>query len=347
MDEATTLFTRNPAPTFQLLDRLRPQVLRANLYWHQVAEKKPASPRNPADPAYRWGPYDRLVRLARRHNIPLVLSIVRTPNWANGGKGFRSAPTDARSVRDFAYAAATRYSGRFDPAGPAPRLPRVSRWTAWNEPNLDVFLQPQFQRIGGRKVYVAPRIYARRICTPIWRGVHAAEAARKVARGKVACGVTAPGAQAESPIRFLRGMKAGKARFDVYAHHAHPVSPFQTPTSRPPAGVIGLGNIGRLFRELNRLYSRRVRLWITEYGYQTDPPDKFLGVSHRRQARYLRKTYRIVRRHPRIDMLVWFLLRDEPDKNGSRFGVPGWQSGLIRANGDRKRSFTTFRNLRR
>src|SRR5262249_7961511 len=67
-------------------------------------------------------------------------------------------------------------------------------------------------------------------------------------------------------------------------------------------------------------------LWITEYGYQTNPPDRVLGVSFRRQASYLRQAFRIARANPRITMMLWFLLRDEP-----RLG--GWQSGLRTAAG--------------
>ena len=45
-------------------------------------------------------------------------------------------------------------------------------------------------------------------------------------------------------------------------------------------------------------------------------------------------------------MLVWFLLRDEPDLNGSRFGAPGWQSGLTSVDGTRrKNAFAAFRDM--
>jgi hypothetical protein len=48
---------------------------------------------------------------------------------------------------------------------------------------------------------------------------------------------------------------------------------------------------------------------------------------------------RIARRNPRIDTLVWFLLRDE-----TRLG--GWQSGLMTATMVRKPSFAAFRAAR-
>ena len=61
---------------------------------------------------------------------------------------------------------------------------------------------------------------------------------------------------------------------------------------------------------MTRLYGNK-RIWITEYGYQTNPPDRIFGVSFANQARYLTQAYGIAKRNPRIDMFLWFLLRDE------------------------------------
>jgi hypothetical protein len=99
-----------------------------------------------------------------------------------------------------------------------------------------------------------------------------------------------------------------------------------------------LGNINELIKELTRLYGPK-KLWITEYGYQTRPPDRAFGVSWAKQAAYLRQAVRIARRNPRIDMMVWFLLRDE-----TRLG--GWQSGLLTATMVRKPAFAAFRAAR-
>ena len=97
-----------------------------------------------------------------------------------------------------------------------------------------------------------------------------------------------------------------------------------------------LGNFDVLVREIDRLYGTRMRIWITEYGYQTNPTDPIFGVTFARQARYLTQAISIARRHPRIDMFLWFLLLDE-----QRLG--GWQSGLISFDGKRKPSFNAFR----
>ena len=143
-----------------------------------------------------------------------------------------------------------------------------------------------------------------------------------------------------SPLPFLRGLKRAHAQFDVYAHHPYYQHPTESPGKPPPGPrAITLGNINELLRELKRLYGNK-HLWITEYGYQTKPPDRAFGVSWTKQAAYLSQAYSIARRNPRIDMMLWFLLRDE-DR------LDGWQSGLLTVTGQRKPSFEAFRRMPR
>ena len=99
-----------------------------------------------------------------------------------------------------------------------------------------------------------------------------------------------------------------------------------------------VANINLLIAEVTRLYGRRP-LWITEYGYQTNPPDPAFGVSWTKQARYLTQAFAVARANPLITMMLWFLVRDEPE-------LGGWQSGLITTDGLRKPSFNAYRNLR-
>ena len=68
-----------------------------------------------------------------------------------------------------------------------------------------------------------------------------------------------------------------------------------------------MGNINTLIAQLTLLWGNK-RLWITEYGYQTNPPDRAFGVSYAQQAAYMKQAYAIARKNPRIDMMLWFLL---------------------------------------
>jgi hypothetical protein len=80
----------------------------------------------------------------------------------------------------------------------------------------------------------------------------------------------------------------------------------------------------------------RKRVWLTEFGYQTNPPDIFLGVSPTKQAEYVASASRRVQLAPYVDMLIYFLVRDDAADEG-------WQSGLTTVSGAKKPAYTAFR----
>jgi hypothetical protein len=341
-DDASTYGA--PKSTFPLLERLHVQVLRMTLTWggHDgVANERPAHPNDPRDAAYRWTRYDQAVEEASRAGIQVLFTIVGTPDWANGAQGPRVAPTSPLPLRQFAYAAAVRYNGTFLDTASGRILPRVSLWLAWNEPNNSVFLKPQFVKANGHWQFAAAAAYAG-ICNAVYAGVHAAGGPERVA-----CGATAPrgyndphaARPSTAPIAFLRAAKAaGMRSFDAWAHHPYYSFPRETPTTRlsDPHGV-GFGDLDRLIGVLTQLYGSKP-LWITEYGYQTNPPDTFYGVSPQDQAAYLREAYKLAKENPRIDLLVWFLLKDSPS-------LQAWQSGLMTVDGRKKPAFAAYAGL--
>jgi putative glycosyl hydrolase len=350
-DEGQTFFG-NLDQVFAQYRTLHVGVLRVNLYWGGtlgVAKHRPFDATDPRDAGYDWSIYDRTALYAAAHGLRLLFSITGTPRWANGGGTPNRPPTNFNLLRGFAYAAAARYSGTY--VGDDGRtLPAVRLWAAWNEPNNPSFLRPQFVRSNGKWVVSSAQTYAK-ICNAIYSGVHAT-----MFKGEqVACGVTAPrgnnnpssGRPSVSPVAFLIAAKrAGMRRFDAYAHNPYYGVPTETPTTRPPGThsgqaptAITLANIDVLIAEVRRLYGSHP-LWITEYGYQTDPPDSQFGVSWAKQARYLTQAFAVARRNPSIGLMLWFLVRDEP-------AVAGWQSGLITTGGKRKPAFNAFRNLPR
>ncbi|MGI9111520.1 MAG: hypothetical protein ACR2GT_04895 [Gaiellaceae bacterium] len=343
----------NPDTVFPVLRTLRTQLIRINLVWggaNGVAKRRPANAADPADPAYDWSAYDRTVNYAAQYGLKVVFSIIGTPPWANSAAGVNVVPRSPLDLQRFATAAARRYNGRY-PGADGRLLPAVRSWLAWNEPNNPAFLRPQYRNVAGRWVAQSPIDYAK-ICNAIVKGV----SVTTVGASRVACGVTAPRGNnnpnsdrpALSPIAFLRGMKkAGATGFDAYAHHPYYGGPSETPSSPPPTPsrgqaptAITLGNVDLLIREVTKLYGNK-RIWITEYGYQTNPPDRIFGVTLARQAQYVTESFGIARRHPRIDMMLWFLLRDE----ARTLIEEGWQSGFLTASGARKPSFAAFQRL--
>jgi hypothetical protein len=332
-----------------LLKTLHVQEIRENLYWggpYGVATKRPANAKNPNDPAYDWALYDRTVQYAQQYGIHVLFSIYATPTWESGRVSKNIAPKNATDLRNFAYAAAKRYSGSFtDPDGQV--LPAVKDWAAWNEPNNPIFLAPQYKKTATGWAIQSATDYAH-ICNAVYNGVHGA----LISGERVACGETAPRGNNNprsarpsiSPIAFLRAVKkAGLKTFDAWSHHPYPSGPSDTPTSKPvgarggPATAVTLGNLGDLTKVLTQLYGNK-RLWITEYGYQTNPPDSLVGVSWAKQALYLKQAFAIARKNPRVDMMLWFLLKDDPN-------LGGWQSGLITIGGKKKPSFVAFEHL--
>jgi hypothetical protein len=342
-DEGVILYG-NPAQTFPVFRTLHAKVVRINLHWGGtvgVARSRPGNPIDPNDSAYDWSPYDRAVQNASKYGMQVLFSIIDTPGWANGGAGKTHAPSSMTDLGNFALAAATRYSGTWTATDGA-RLPAVNLWAAWNEPNNPVFLQPQYKYVRGKWVIQSAIDYAK-ICEAIYAGVHSA----RVGGDRVACGVTAPRGNnnpsqvraSVSPLTFLKAVHAaGLRHFDAWAHHPYPLSPAQTPLSKPnSATAISLGNIQTLIDQVTKFYGQKP-IWITEYGWQTNPPDKFFGVSWSKQSSYLTQAFAIARKNPRIQLMLWFLLRDEPN-------IAGWQSGLETVTGQKKPAFSAFQNL--
>jgi len=348
-----------PDATFTTLVNLRAQIIRLNLDWNVIATKRPTSPTDPADPAYDWSRYDAVVLSAAKNKIQVLFTIIGTPRWANGKlKGTNRAPAKMKDLRYFALAAAKRYSGSFKRED-GTKLPPVRKWLAWNEPNNPVFLKPQWAKVGRRcavvKKHRCVRFVARYapvgakayvgICTAIWTGIHSSHLAKEV----VGCGATDPrGNNAArnprpsiSPVAFLADLRRyglKRNRFDVYAHHPYYGRPSESPAMKPKGKqTVTLGNISVLTKLLGKLYGNK-KLWITEYGYQTRPPDRAFGVTWAKQAKYLTQAYSIARKNPRITMMLWFLLRDE-----GRLG--GWQSGFFTVSGKKKPAYNAFRRL--
>jgi hypothetical protein len=287
-----------------------------------------------------------MVKRAADADVKVLATIVGTPRWANGGRARYYPPEKMSDLRAFAAAAAKRYSGDYVPGGAEDPLPPIRYWLAWNEPNNPVFIRPQFRKAGGRFVVASAAIYAK-ICNAIYAGVHST----RISGERVACGATAPRGNnsarnvrpSVTPLVFLKALKKAHARFDVYAHHPYYSGPSETPRTPPKvakSGVVTLGNIGTLLSLLKKLYPGK-HLWITEYGYQTKPPDRIFGVSYGKQAKYLSEAVSMARKNPRIDMLIWFLLRDD------RRIKNGWQSGLVTVSGRKKPAYSTFSRLAR
>ncbi len=295
----------------EVLGDLGVELVRFNLLWHKIAQEKPTRAKDPSDPAYDWGAADAVLKGLRDHGITPVVAILGAPRWANGDRPRNFAPRGPVPIRNFAYAAASRY-------------PWVRHWLVWNEPNQRKWLRP-----------TSPRTYVRKLLNPAYAGILAANP-----RAQIAGGVTAPrgGRGGVSPVDWIRGMARAGARLDAYAHHPYPLRPrLETPSSGGcgHCRTITMATLERLIREVKRGFGN-ARIWLTEYGYQTNPPDPLLGVSLKLQARYVADAALRARQAPRVEMLIHFLYRDEPN-------LGRWQSGLVDVEGAAKPAHDAFK----
>ncbi len=129
-----------------------------------------------------------------------------------------------------------------------------------------------------------------------------------------------------------------------YAHHPYELT--FSPSTAPSADDFTTGNLNALSSLLRRVYARYgvgvpggkrdVPLYLTEYGYQTDPPDP-VGVSPAKQAAYLNEAEYLTFKNARVRTLSQFLYNDDvPDPAASdpiaAYGAT-FQSGLATSDG--------------
>ena len=72
---------------FDFYRRLGVDTYQIHLNFETTAPTKPAAPRDPLDPAYRWpAELDRAVAEGARTGIAVAILVSRSPRWANGNR---------------------------------------------------------------------------------------------------------------------------------------------------------------------------------------------------------------------------------------------------------------------
>ena len=96
-----------------------------------------------------------------------------------------------------------------------------------------------------------------------------------------------------------------------------------------------MATLERLLDETRRAFGARTRIWLTELGFQTNPPDRILGVGWGTQARFVAEAQHRALTAARVDVLIQYLVRDEPV-------TAAWQSGLETTSGRVKPSLASY-----
>ncbi len=351
MQDDALLYRLDGASRERALDEfqaLGADVVKVQVYWREVA---PAGRRKPsgfaaADPAsYSWGTYDAVVAGIVARGMQPLLSIGNTaPDWATAKVTRRKGiyKPSAKEFKLFAEAIGTRYSGSY--AG----LPRVDLWSVWNEPNLYSWLSPQ--RSDG--VPASPSIYRN-----LYLAAHGGLKATGHGSDTILLGELMPLGADEpnkiTPVEFLRELACLDSRYRPYKgktakRHGCPKKLGRIPTSgiahHPYNRFHGIDNAARTGESTIRSLSRitqtvdkiarrgklpgRLPLWITEYGFQTNPPDR-LQNPVKRVPGYMDESEYIAFRNSRVRSYAQYTLIDEPM-------TAVWQAGLRFRNGKAK-----------
>jgi Cellulase (glycosyl hydrolase family 5) len=321
-DDPSFRWVNNRADRIQSSSGEGATIMRLLVQWNLAAPRRPSNPTNGFDPAYLFDDVDEALRTAQENDMEVMLTLSGTPRWANGGKSPNAMPRRLGDFTSFARAVASRYSGRFE------GYPYVRFFSVWNEPNLQLFLAPQFNASGKS---VAPANYAK-LYAAAYTGIKAGNARAQIAIGETSARGSdkADGLRpTHSPGKFAELVAKANPRlkFDAWAHHPYPFNPNSPPTQRVKYPNVTLASLPVFHDNLKKLFKRKnVNIWITEYGHQTKPPDDF-GVSYARQAAYIRQSIAMTRKLPYVGMFIWFVYQDDqgqPFDSGlyTRTGTP-------------------------
>lgn len=346
------------------------QNVRVLAIWQRAAPRptstKPPEGFDGADPdaaGYDWGQLDRSVQLLTERGIGVTITVTGPgPTWGSQEPARRNPrwKPDPEGFGDFSEAVAKRYGDR------------VGRYIVWNEPNLPLWLQPQARRSGRSWKAESPHLY-RELARSSYAAIKAVDPSSEVLVGALApqgARLRARNTQAR-PLQFLRDMGCVSSSYrklstgsckgfkpvsgDGLAYHPHSsrLSPGARQRDTANASMGDLSRVTTVVDRLTRAKRLTVRgaskmpLHLTEYGYQTNPPDDLLGVSLRAQADWLQYGWNIAYRDSRVRSVYQYEWFDEPKGDSADdggVGYPGWQSGLYDLKGKRKPSLTAFRS---
>jgi Cellulase (glycosyl hydrolase family 5) len=292
--------------------------IRVNALWARLEVGNPRARKAPKHPVYNFGAIDQLQQEAALRKIKLQLTVAGpAPAWATKNHKVGNTWPSAYRYAQFVRAVAEHFKGRVD------------RYSIWNEPNWDTWLNP---------VSHAPGIY-RDLYTHGYAAIKQADPSATVLIGELQ-----PYAEKHSiaPLRFLRGVTCSTARYtaasrckglraDGLALHPYqftvaPNRPFGGPDDAP------FGSLRNMTQALNKLARRHalttptgnhLNLYLTEFGYLTKG---IRALPASRRAAWLTQAYRIARRNPRVKEFLQYQLFDGPSRNP-------WHSGVMTSRG--------------
>jgi hypothetical protein len=234
----------------------------------------------------------------------------------------------------------------------------VRLWTSWNEPNHPSFLLPESERTrGGGWRDVAPHVY-RAMHEAAYNSLKRVDQQNQVLIGGLSSrGASRPGPKRNiPPLRFVRELACVNNRLeplddpacrdfhplkaDGFAYHPYSFEAAPDVVYGGP-DTVHLADLGRLSDLLQQLHDKRrianpLPLYLTEFGYESRPPDTGRGVPPETQARYMSLGSFLAWRTPGTRMFAQFLFKDIADPRS-------YQTGLLYADGRSKPALQAFK----
>lgn len=331
-------------------------------------------------PIRNWDRYDNLVRAAQTRGIRVYFNVTGPgPSWAHAKKPKGSTASQktfkpkVREFKQFVTAVGRRFDGTYrDENGARAVLPRVSMWSLWNEPNQGGWLSPQWEKRDGKTVPASPALF-RKLHQAGYQGLVAS--GHRVDNDIILLGETAPlgndSQNGKSPMRpkqFIRelfcispagtpytgadakrrdcgDLAKGPLPANGYAHHPYTknLPPTQRDASPDAVTMANVAELGTLLDEMAAKTGKvagNLPLFMTEYGFETNPPDPFSGVPFATQAKFNTVGEFLAWSNPRVQSQAQFLLVDvAPNRTKPKTSKSYWftyQSGLFFLNGKPK-----------
>lgn len=360
----------NPDAALAEAKALGVDMVRTFVVWRRVSPA-PDADAPPADfdvgdpnaAGYDWGIYDRFVERARAHGLKVFLTLAPPiPDWASEEPsvcphftgGYRRLGQSChwrprpQMFFQFAKAAARRYSGRVD------------LWSLYNEPNLEHYLYPQLARVGRKQFVDLAAVRYRKLWYEGWKAIAQYDPGR---RDNVLFGETAA---ISSPMDTLYAALCLGAKGRPFRGRMKRLHECQKPRRLPIGGIAhhpynsfaggsvftksrGLASLpmayisrlGRLMRTAERRgrIPRNRRIYLTEFGFQTNPPDRRRGQSLTAHARSINQADRLFFADRRVTAVAQFELFDAPEMRGEDV----YNTGLRLIDGRRKPAWDAYR----
>jgi hypothetical protein len=241
----------------------------------------------PSDDLYnpiKQNTFDRAVDLAHDAGYKVLVTVQKSPSWANGGADETSPPADSAELAEYMGFLAGRYSGE------------VQAYEVWAEPN----------NLAAWPLGPNPVEYAWMLRT-VAPSIRAADPGAKVVFGGLLGNDYAYLEQAYAAMPDIGDY------FDVMATHAY-VDSAQSPEAAwlDDAGRLGAG-VFSAYREVRatmQAHGDPKPIWLTQFGWSTTTQSG-LGVSAQTQADYLTRAYECLEQDPYVQVALWFSLRNQ------------------------------------